>query len=111
MSYTGRFAPSPTGPLHLGGARTALLAWARARAAGGRFLVRIEDLDAPRVRPGADVAVQGNNGHFTLEVAHETFAGKTPVAQQRLVLGAIKHLMAGDNAPVHAVDSLKIRAR
>lgn len=61
--------------------------------------------------PGADVAVQGNNGHFTLEVAHEAFAGKTPVAQQRLVLGAIKHLMAGDNAPVHAVDSLKIRAR
>lgn len=52
--YTGRFAPSPTGRLHLGTARTALLAWARARAAGGRFLLRIEDLDAPRVRPGAE---------------------------------------------------------
>ncbi len=61
--------------------------------------------------PTADVVVQGANGHFTLEVAHETFAGKSPVAQQRLVLGAIKHLMAGDSAPVHAVDSLKIRAR
>lgn len=61
--------------------------------------------------PGADVVVQGANGHFTLEVAHEAFAGKNPVAQQRLVLGAIKHLMAGDNAPVHAVDSLKVRAR
>jgi glutamyl-tRNA synthetase len=41
----GRFAPSPTGPLHLGNLRTALLAWRSARAAGGRFLVRIEDLD------------------------------------------------------------------
>jgi len=46
----GRFAPSPTGPLHLGNLRTALLAWLLARAAGGRFLVRIEDLDVGRVR-------------------------------------------------------------
>ncbi len=61
--------------------------------------------------PGADVVVQGNNGHFTLEVTHEAFAGKPPVAQQRLVLSAIKHLMAGDNAPVHAIDSLKLKAR
>ncbi|HEX5724511.1 MAG TPA: tRNA glutamyl-Q(34) synthetase GluQRS [Longimicrobiaceae bacterium] len=48
----GRFAPSPTGSLHLGNARTALLAWLHARAAGGRFLLRVEDLDAGRVRPG-----------------------------------------------------------
>ncbi|HEU4977896.1 MAG TPA: tRNA glutamyl-Q(34) synthetase GluQRS [Solirubrobacteraceae bacterium] len=48
---TGRFAPSPTGPLHLGNLRTALLAWLFARAAGSRFLLRIEDLDAGRVRP------------------------------------------------------------
>ncbi|HYJ78534.1 MAG TPA: tRNA glutamyl-Q(34) synthetase GluQRS [Longimicrobiaceae bacterium] len=48
----GRFAPSPTGALHLGNARTALLAWLHARAAGGRFLMRVEDLDAGRVRPG-----------------------------------------------------------
>ncbi len=54
MSYRGRFAPSPTGPLHLGNARTALLAWLAARAAGGRFLLRLEDLDAPRVRPGLE---------------------------------------------------------
>ncbi len=46
----GRFAPSPTGPLHLGNLRTALLAWLFARAAGARFLVRIEDLDVGRVR-------------------------------------------------------------
>src|SRR5687768_1140680 len=42
---TGRFAPSPTGPLHVGNLRTALLAWSVARAAGERFLVRMEDLD------------------------------------------------------------------
>ncbi|MET0397598.1 MAG: tRNA glutamyl-Q(34) synthetase GluQRS [Longimicrobiaceae bacterium] len=48
----GRFAPSPTGRLHLGNARTALLAWLHARAAGGRFVMRVEDLDRARVRPG-----------------------------------------------------------
>jgi glutamyl-tRNA synthetase len=48
----GRFAPSPTGTLHLGNLRTALLAWLFARSAGARFLVRMEDLDTGRVRPG-----------------------------------------------------------
>ena len=48
----GRYAPSPTGALHLGNARTALLAWLHARAGGGRFVMRVEDLDAGRVRPG-----------------------------------------------------------
>jgi glutamyl-tRNA synthetase len=51
---TGRFAPSPTGTLHLGNLRTALLAWLFARSAGSPFLVRMEDLDAGRVRPGTD---------------------------------------------------------
>lgn len=52
----GRFAPSPTGPLHVGNLRTALLAWLFARSAGGRFLVRVEDLDGSRVRPGVEEA-------------------------------------------------------
>jgi glutamyl-tRNA synthetase len=52
MIVQGRFAPSPTGELHLGNARTALLAWLWSRAERGRFLLRIEDLDLPRVRPG-----------------------------------------------------------
>lgn len=52
----GRFAPSPTGPLHLGNLRTALLAWLFARSAGARFLVRLEDLDRSRVRPGIEEA-------------------------------------------------------
>ncbi len=47
----GRFAPSPTGVLHLGNLRTALLAWLFARSAGSRFLMRMEDLDQGRSRP------------------------------------------------------------
>ena len=49
----GRFAPSPTGDLHLGNLRTALLAWLFTRWASGQFVLRIEDLDQPRVRPGS----------------------------------------------------------
>lgn len=48
---TGRFAPSPSGPLHLGNLRTAIVAWLAARSQEGRFLVRMEDLDAERSRP------------------------------------------------------------
>ncbi|HVT09580.1 MAG TPA: glutamate--tRNA ligase family protein, partial [Polyangia bacterium] len=50
----GRFAPSPTGLLHLGNARTALLAWLDVRARGGAFVMRIEDLDRARVQAGAE---------------------------------------------------------
>ena len=49
----GRYAPSPTGELHLGNASTALLAWLSARAGGGAFVLRIEDVDAASARPGA----------------------------------------------------------
>ena len=53
----GRFAPSPTGPLHLGNARTALLAWLDARSRQGVLAMRVEDLDGPRVRPGLEAAL------------------------------------------------------
>lgn len=49
----GRLAPSPTGAQHVGNARTYLLAWLSARARGGRLLLRIEDIDSPRIKSGA----------------------------------------------------------
>lgn len=55
--HTERFAPSPTGRLHLGHAFSALTVWDAAKAAGGRFLLRLEDVDQSRVRPEYDAAI------------------------------------------------------
>ncbi|MEB3332867.1 MAG: tRNA glutamyl-Q(34) synthetase GluQRS [Synechococcaceae cyanobacterium] len=52
--YRGRFAPSPSGALHCGNLRTALLGWLEARLAGGEWLLRLDDLDTPRNRSGAE---------------------------------------------------------
>ena len=88
---TGRFAPSPTGTLHLGNLRTALLAWLFARSAGSRFLVRMEDLDTSRVRPGvaeeqlADLAAVGLD--WDGEVAYQS-------ARQDRYVAAIEDLRA-----------------
>lgn len=57
MTFVTRFAPSPTGPLHLGHAFSALTACDAAQAAGGRFLLRIEDIDAGRCRPAFEAAI------------------------------------------------------
>src|SRR4051794_12863512 len=48
-----RLAPSPTGAQHLGNARTYLIAWLSARSRNGRIVLRIEDIDSPRIKPGA----------------------------------------------------------
>jgi glutamyl-Q tRNA(Asp) synthetase len=58
MAFVTRFAPSPTGPLHLGHAYSAILAHDMARAAGGRFLLRMEDTDLERCKPEFDTLIQ-----------------------------------------------------
>jgi glutamyl-tRNA synthetase len=66
-THRGRFAPSPTGQLHLGNAWAALLGWLWARSEGGTFLLRLEDLDAARVRPEYVEALQADLGWLGLD--------------------------------------------
>jgi acid stress-induced BolA-like protein IbaG/YrbA len=57
--------------------------------------------------PDATVDVVGRGNHFEIRVVSPAFDGKNKVARQRLVMGAIAHLMKGDNPPVHAIDKLE----
>jgi glutamyl-Q tRNA(Asp) synthetase len=66
-SYCGRFAPSPTGPLHFGSLLAAVGSFLEARTRGGRWLVRIEDLDPPRERPGAADRILSDLDRFGFE--------------------------------------------
>ncbi len=59
--------------------------------------------------PNARADVNGGGGHYNIVVTSPVFAGKSMLESQRLVYAAIAHLMKGDAAPVHAVDSLKTK--
>lgn len=67
MPPVGRFAPSPTGPLHLGSLVAAVGSWLFARKAGGRWLVRVEDIDTPRVVPGSEAEILAALARYGLE--------------------------------------------
>ncbi len=82
MSVVTRFAPSPTGYLHIGGARTALFNWLYARGRGGKFLLRIEDTDRARYTPEARPrSCRGCNGWGSIRTGapvSQTRPGRTP---------------------------------
>jgi glutamyl-Q tRNA(Asp) synthetase len=94
-NYVGRFAPSPTGPLHAGSLVAAVASWLDARAHGGRWLVRIEDVDLPRCVPGVDATILAQLSRCGLE------ANELPVWQSQrgqLYEDALQRLLAADLA-------------
>jgi glutamyl-Q tRNA(Asp) synthetase len=91
QGYRGRFAPSPTGPLHFGSLVSALASWLDARAHGGAWLVRMEDIDGPRTAPGAAEDIFATLERFGFH------ADEPPVLQSArvdLYRGALDRLIA-----------------
>ena len=84
----GRLAPSPTGVLHLGNARSFLLAWLEARSSEGQVVLRIEDLDGPRIRSGAEEAILEDFAWLGLDWDEGPFRQRDRIAEYRAVLEA-----------------------
>ena len=89
MSIVTRFAPSPTGFLHLGHAFSAFTAWSRAREAGGRFLLRLEDIDPSRCRPEFAAAVQEDLAWIGLDWDGPVRVQSEHLGEYRAVLDAL----------------------
>jgi glutamyl-tRNA synthetase len=87
MTVRTRFAPSPTGFLHIGGARTALFSWAYARHHGGKFILRIEDTDVARSTPEAVQAILDGMRWLGLEQDEGPFYQMQRMARYRVVIG------------------------
>src|SRR3954454_7820759 len=88
----GRFAPSPRGPMHLGNARTALLAWLDARARGGRVVLRGEDLDTTRCTPALAALVRADLAWLALDWDEET---PPQSSREAAYAAAVQELAAG----------------
>lgn len=91
-AYVGRFAPSPTGPLHAGSLVAALGSWLDARAHGGRWLVRIEDVDRPRCVAGATELILGQLADCALRSDGEVLLQSTRDAAYERALARLRKL-------------------
>lgn len=90
MTVVGRLAPSPTGAQHLGNARTYLAAWLSARSPGGLVRVRVEDIDSPRVKPGAAEQALEDLRWLGLDWDGEVMVQTARLAEYRSALEALK---------------------
>ena len=93
-----RFAPSPTGYLHIGGARTALFSWAFARRHGGQFILRVEDTDVARSTPEAVQAILDGMNWLGLEHDEGPFYQMQRMERYKEV---IQHMLDTIQVPVY----------